>query len=234
MDERIRLAVIALDEAEALHCVEELDDARSLFARQLTLRSGRSALDCHRLTFDAQVGRRDASAAIDEGELQRLTVGQVRKTRLLHRRNVHENVLAAIVTNDEAEAFLRVEELYNALAFADDLGRHSATAAAAATEAAAATTAAAEATASTAAVAAATTTAEAIAATAAAAESVAAAAVSTATAATKAIATTAAEAAAIAIAAAGFTTEEIVALVTAATAAVPLTPFIETHKNPNS
>jgi hypothetical protein len=57
---------------------------------------------------------------------------------------VHEHILTAIVTDDEAEALLSVEELYDALAFANDLSRHSApTATAAATETAAATKAAA-------------------------------------------------------------------------------------------
>jgi hypothetical protein len=85
---------------------------------------------------------------------------------------VDEHVFAAIVTNDEAETLLAVEELDHAGALANDLGGHTATAAtttaeattAAAAEAAteaAATTAAAEATAIAAAEAA-TTTAEAI------------------------------------------------------------------------
>jgi hypothetical protein len=85
---------------------------------------------------------------------------------------VDEHVFAAIVTNDEAETLLAVEELDHAGAFANDLGRHAATAATttaeattaaaaeAATAEAAATTAAAEATAIAAAEAA--TTAEAI------------------------------------------------------------------------
>jgi hypothetical protein len=66
---------------------------------------------------------------------------------------VHEHVFAAIVTNDEAEALLPVEEFYDTLAFADDLGRHTATTAAATAET---TAAAAEAAAATAAEAAAT------------------------------------------------------------------------------
>ena len=150
-------------------------------------------------------------------ELQRLAVGQVGQAGLLDRGDVNEHVLAAIVADDEAEALLRIEEFDGALAFANDLGRHSATAAA--TEAAA--TAAAEATTSTAAKAA---TAAAIATTAAA------------EAAAIAEATTAAEAATIAVACASelFTTTEIVALVTAATTAVTLTPSIETHASSNS
>src|SRR5688572_23823382 len=39
VNERIRLAVVAADESEALHCIEELDRAGSLLAGQLALRS---------------------------------------------------------------------------------------------------------------------------------------------------------------------------------------------------
>ena len=125
MNERIGLAVIALDEAEALHGVEELDRAAGLFAGQLALRpappAGRT-LDRHRLAFDAEVGRRNAAAAIDQREFERLAVGEVGQTRLLDRGNVHEHILAAIIANDEAETLLRIEEFDDAFAFADDLG----------------------------------------------------------------------------------------------------------------
>jgi hypothetical protein len=131
---------------------------------------------------------------------------------------MHEHVLAAIVANDEAEALLSVEELYDAGAFTDDLGGH---AAATATEPAAA--AAAE-----------TTAAAAEAATTAAAISTAAAAVTTTAAAAEAItaakaAATEATAAEISAAAAKFVTAEIVALVTAATTTIATATFIETH-----
>jgi hypothetical protein len=90
---------------------------------------------------------------------------------------VHEHIIAAFFALDETEALGCVEELYDAPALADDLGRHSATtsaaawsaaeaAAAAAAETAAAATA--EAIAASAAAEAAATTAEAIAASAAA------------------------------------------------------------------
>jgi hypothetical protein len=127
---------------------------------------------------------------------------------------VDEHVLTAIVTDDEAEALLRIEEFDDALAFADDLRGHAATAAAAETAAAAA---AAETTASTAAVTVATATA--------------------AEAATVTIAATAAAAAAAEAAAFLITTAEIAeiafaeafALIAAAPAAVTLAPSIETH-----
>jgi hypothetical protein len=135
---------------------------------------------------------------------------------------VHEHILAAIVTDDEAEALLGIEEFDDALAFANDLGRHPAASAAAA-ESAAASAAAAEATAAAtaaeAATAAAISTAAATAATAAEAATV-----------TKAAAAEAAAFTWTAVKAREFlTTTETVALVTAATTAVTLTPSIETH-----
>ena len=92
-------------------------------------------------------GRRNPPAAIHQSEFERLAVGQIGQAGLLDRGDVHEHILAAIVANDEAEALLRVEEFDDALAFANDLGRHAATRAAAAaaaeaTAAAAATVAA--------------------------------------------------------------------------------------------
>src|SRR5207302_10653421 len=97
--------------------------------------------------------RRHTAATIDERELERLAVGQIGKARLLDRGNVNEHVFAAIIAHDEAKTLLRIEEFYDAFAFANDLGRHStsATAAtatkttAAAAAAEAATTAAADA-----------------------------------------------------------------------------------------
>jgi hypothetical protein len=232
VNECIRLSVIATDEAETLHRIEEFDGALSLFASQLALRAAteaalagaalarsRGANDFHRLAVDLEVGRRDATAAVDQRELQRLAIGEVRKTCLLNRRDMDENILAAIVADDEAEALLRIEEFDDALAFANDLGRHSATCAAATEAATAAATEAA-------ATAAATATAAISAAAAASAE---AATVAEATAASRraeaaAVTETAIEACKF------FTTTETVALVTAATTAVTLTPSIETHE----
>jgi hypothetical protein len=221
--ERIGLAIVALNEAEALHGIEELDRTLSLFAGQLALRPALCPLDRHRLALDPEIRRRDPAAAIDERELERLAVGKVRKARLLDCRNVDEHVLAAVVTDDKAETFLRIEEFYDAFAFANDLGRHtSTTAAAAAAEATAASTAAEAASAS--AAEAATVT---VAASASASESAA-----------VAKATTTAEAAAFLETPAEFTREivvaaETVALVATATAALTLAPSIETHNRPN-
>jgi hypothetical protein len=204
--ESIGLAVIALDEAETLHCVEKLDRALRLFAGQLALRPTLGALDGHRLAFDSKVGCRDLAATIDKRELKRLSVREVGQACLLDGRDVNEHVVPAIVANNEAESLLRIEELHNALSFADDLGRH----APASAEAAAATTTAAAAEAAAVAAVAATEAAAAIA---------------------KASAS-AAKAAAI-LESAAFTVtvfpEEPVALVPSATAAVASTPSVETH-----
>src|SRR5688572_951564 len=166
VDEGVGLAVVAADEAEALHRVEELDRALGLFAGQLALRTaaaaagtiaiaaaagavavlaGRPLLHRHRIAVDLEVGRGDPAAAVDERELERLAVGEAGKPGLLDRRDVDEHVLAAIVADDEAEALLRVEELDHALALADDLRGHSAASAAAAAAEPAAAAAAAEA-----------------------------------------------------------------------------------------
>jgi hypothetical protein len=220
VDKGIGLAIVALNEAKAFHRVEKLDRAAGLLAGQLTLRATAaaasagsataSALDGHRIAFDPQIGRRHAAATIDERELERLAIGQVGKTRLLDRRDVDEDVFAAVIADDEAEALLRIEEFYDALALANDLGRHSSASAAAA---AAETTATAAATkAATAATAEATAAAAAIAAT------------STAAAAVAAALLEAAK-----ISAESWFVTEPVTLVAAAPAAVALAPSIETH-----
>src|SRR6185437_10318367 len=220
VNEGVGLAVVALDETEALHRVEELDGAARLLTGELPLRASLGPFDRHRLAFDPQVRRRNPAAAIDERELERLTVSEVRETRLLDRRDVDEHVLTAVIADDEAEALLRVEEFDDALAFANDLRRHSATAAAAEPAA----------TAATAAIAAATAAAEsaavaAVATTAAAAES-----------ATVTVAAAAAKAAAFLESAviAKSLFAEAFAFIPTATATVSFAPSIETHNLPNS
>jgi hypothetical protein len=132
---------------------------------------------------------------------------------------VNEHILAAVIANDEAEALLRVEEFDDALALANDLGRHSAASAAAKAAASSAAGAAAETSAASAA---------AVAATAAVTE----------TAATAAAETSAAAAVAASLlkttgefAAAGERTffAETLTLIAAASAAVAFAPSIETH-----
>src|SRR5690242_553461 len=125
--ERIGLAVVALNEAEALHRIEELDRAGRLLAGQLALRAAavaataaeatlagrarRALFHRHRLAVDLEIGRRDAATAIDQREAERLALGQAGQAGLLDCRYVHEHILAAVVTDDEAEALLSIEEL---------------------------------------------------------------------------------------------------------------------------
>ncbi|MFL5091480.1 MAG: hypothetical protein ACJ8D7_14040 [Xanthobacteraceae bacterium] len=136
-----------------------------------------------------------------------------------------ENVLSTIIADDEAEALLRIEEFDDTFAFANDLGRHSATAAASAAKtAAAAASATAESTAATAEAAASTAV---TIATATAAE--AAAVAITAASASAAVAAAFLETASCEITCETLFAAETFALVAAAPAAVPLAPSIETH-----
>lgn len=151
--ERVGLAVVALDEAEALHGVEELDRAAGALTRELALRAAIAAArtiteaacagfarraigDGERFALDLEVGCRHLAAAIDQREAELLTFGQAGQARLLDSANVDEYVFRAIVTDDEAETLLAVEELDHAGAFTDDLGGHAAATAAATAEAA--------------------------------------------------------------------------------------------------
>ena len=236
MDEGVGLAIIALNEAKALHRVEEFDRAAGAFAGQLALRAAtiatggaettgagfaRRATVRHgeRFAFDLEIGCRNLAATIDQGEAKLLTFGQASQAGLFDSTDMHEHVLAAIIANDEAEALLPIEEFNDASAYANDLRRHAAT-----TAAAAATEAAAVATAKAAAAGAITATEAAAKATAITAETTAAAAeaVTATEAATKTTATTAAASALVV----EIVVAETVALVLAAPAAAP---SVKTH-----
>ena len=241
MHECIGLTIVTLDEAKALHGVEKLHRAASAFAGQLALRATaitatvaakaatitteaasagfarftRTINDRKGFTLDLQIGGGNLAAAVDQGETKLLTFGQAGQACLLNGADVDEHVFRAIVTDDEAKALLAVEELYDASAFANNLGWHAAAATAAAE---AATTAAAKAaTAAAAETTAAATAAEAI--------TAAAEAAAITTAETTTISKTTAEAATIA-AAVKIVVAETVALVLAAPAAAT---SIKTH-----
>ncbi len=226
--ERVGLPIIALNKAEALHCVEELHGARCLFTGQLPLRAtcttactatGRTRacvaiawwaaiFNRHGFAVDLQIGRRNAATAINQREPQRLPFGQAGQAGLFDRTDVHEHVLAAVIADNKTKALLAIEKFYDPGAFTNDLGGHAAPSTAAATgraakAAAAAKTAAATAEAITAATEPVATAAEAI------------------TTATKTVTTTKA---AIESALA-----ETIALVFATPATIAAAPFIETH-----
>ena len=132
MHECVGLAVVAGDEAEALHGIEELDRAGGALAGERTLRGHGLALGHgDDIADDNEVARRNLAAAINQREFQTLTFGQTLKARALDRADVHEHILAAIFALNEAEALLGVEEFDDALALANDLSRHAASAAAA-------------------------------------------------------------------------------------------------------
>lgn len=144
--ERIWLTVIARDEAEALHRVEELDRTGRLVTRQLALRS-RFARCLLTLLFDRddiadhhEIAGRNLAATIDKLKFQLLTFGKTFQAGTLDRADVHEHIIATLIALNEAEALGCVEELYDALALANDLGRHAAATGATAAETAAATT----------------------------------------------------------------------------------------------
>jgi len=125
MHERIRLAVIAYDETEALGAVEELDRTGGLLASRLT-RSGRgpfATFGDDDLAHDAQFGRGNLAVALDQLEFQLLAFSQRFEAGRLHGTDVDECVVAAIFKLDEAEALVRIEELYGATSLADNLTR---------------------------------------------------------------------------------------------------------------
>ncbi len=144
--ECVRLTVITRDEAEALHRVEELDRTGRLVTRQLALGS-RFARCLLTLLFDRddiadydEIAGRNLAATIDKLEFQLLTFGKTFQAGTLDRADVHEHIIATLIALNEAEALGCVEELYDALALANDLGRHAAATGATAAETAAATT----------------------------------------------------------------------------------------------
>lgn len=161
MNEGIGLAIVARDETEALHRIEELHRSGRLFAGPLTLRSLGLLFDGNDIAHDLQVGSRNLPAAIDKIEGKFLSFRQTLEASALHLADVDEHVLTAFIPLDEAETLVRVEELHLALTGSDNLRRHAAPATAAG-PARSATTAAAETVAATEAI---TTAAETVAAT---------------------------------------------------------------------
>jgi len=136
--ERIGLAIITDEEAEALHRVEELDRAGHTFTRQLPRRSCRLGRHGNDIANNLKILSGNLSATIHEVVLQFLPFGEAFKPGTFHSADMNEDVFAATFLLDEAEAFLDVEELHDALASADDLGWHTGKTAAACTAARAA------------------------------------------------------------------------------------------------
>src|SRR5690606_23976676 len=91
VDEGVFLAVVARDEAEAFHAVEELDRSGRLLAGQLALRSGGLLLHRNDVADDLKIGRRNLAAAIDQIELQLLPFGESFQSRALDLADVDEH-----------------------------------------------------------------------------------------------------------------------------------------------
>jgi hypothetical protein len=125
MHERIRLAVIAHQKAEALHGIEEFDRASDPFACQFALRRSRSAgFDGDHIPDNLKILRGDFPAAIHQIEFELLAFRQSFQPGTFNGTDVHEDIFAAGFLLDEAEALCRVEKLDHALAGANHLRWH--------------------------------------------------------------------------------------------------------------
>jgi hypothetical protein len=147
MDECIRLPIVALNKAKALHRVEELHRARGRFTGQLALwRTAISAAKAatitatfrtvtavprraaifywKRIAINDQVCCRNLATAIHKREAERLTFCQSGQASLFNCGDVNEHIFAAFITGDEAKALLTIEKLDDTFAFANDLSWH--------------------------------------------------------------------------------------------------------------
>src|SRR3546814_1399683 len=88
----------------------------------------RALLDGKRFALDLQFDGRHAAVALAQGKLKRLPFGEAGQAGRLDCGNVDEDILSAILADDEAETLLLVEELDRSLAGADYGARHAATA----------------------------------------------------------------------------------------------------------
>jgi hypothetical protein len=145
--ETVGTAIVALDETKALRAVEELDLARRTLTGQLparTLRPLSRSIDGEMFAGDLQLGRGNAAIAVNQGEGESLPGSKPFEAGLFDRTDVNEHIFFAVITSDEAEALVPVEEFDDASAFANHLGRHLRARSAVETTTAAATIAAAE------------------------------------------------------------------------------------------
>jgi len=138
MHEGIGLAVIADQEAEALHRIEELDRAGCFLSGQLALWCSRTLLDRNHIPDNLKILGGNLPATIDQVEFKLLPFSKAIETGAFNRADVDEDIFASALLLDEAESLLSIEEFDHALAGADNLGRHAIAAAARTTATAAA------------------------------------------------------------------------------------------------
>jgi hypothetical protein len=165
VNEHIFTAIIALDETETLHVVEELHRAIGAFAGRFAhrstiktttltatlettavtaittvktraLRTGCALGNRHRFTIDHKIGRRHLAATINQRKFQWLTLGQTGEASLFDSTDMNEHIVRTVINLDEAEALLIVEEFNDTLAVSNDLSRHCGATRSATTEAA--------------------------------------------------------------------------------------------------
>lgn len=142
--ESIGLTIVARQEAEALHRVEELDRSGRFFAGQFTLRRTATRLHFDYVTDNLEILSRHLAATVDEVELKLLPFGETFEAGTLHGTDVNKDIFATSFLLDKAEAFLAVEKLDRSFAGTNDLSGHAvetAATTAAAARAAGATTA---------------------------------------------------------------------------------------------
>jgi hypothetical protein len=127
VNKSIGLAIIAHQEAKALHRIEEFDCARDPFTRKLALRSSRGTrLNSYNFADNLEILRGDLATTINQVEFKLLPFGKAFQAGTLNRADVHEHIFAAGFLLDEAKTLLRVEELHHAFTSADNLRRHAA------------------------------------------------------------------------------------------------------------
>lgn len=165
VNEHIFTAIIALDETESLHVVEELHRAIGTFAGRFAhrsaiktttltatlettavtaiatvktraLRTGCALGNRHRFTVNHKIGRRHLAATINQRKFQWLTLGQTGEASLFDSTDMNEHIVGTVINLDEAEALLIVEEFNDTLAVSNDLSRHCGATRSATTEAA--------------------------------------------------------------------------------------------------
>jgi hypothetical protein len=123
--EGIGLTIIAHQEAETLHRIEEFDRPGNPLTRQLALRgSWRTRRNRDHIADNLKILSGNLAAAIHQIEFEFLPFGQPFKPGTFDRADVHKHIFAAGFLLDEAKALLRVEKLHHAFAGSDDLRGH--------------------------------------------------------------------------------------------------------------
>ncbi len=139
VDKSVGLPIITHQETKTFHGVEEFDGTSCLLAGQFAL-GGTAAItaisaaissaaataagDRNDISNHLKILRGYLATAINQIEFQRLAFSQTFQPGTLNRTDMDKSIFAAIILLDKAKAFLRIEELYSALAGAHNLRWH--------------------------------------------------------------------------------------------------------------